>query len=183
MNRGNSQKWLIWGIVVLAVLNLASLSALWYVRLDHQAPPPPRERNASLEDIIVHQVGLDPQQEAKFRELHLRHRQVKDSLENESYRLKEQLQNELFAVAPDTTKMATLANRIGGLEAEFERQVYRHFLELKALCRPDQYPKLEMVLNDLLSASRPRPRAKPDNPPDDRRPPRPDDRNPPRPAN
>jgi len=180
MKLSSTHNWLVWSVVILVVLNITALSALWYSRYSGHHPPRPLRTATPLEDLIVREVGLNQEQESVFRGLHARHRQVKDSLEAESYRLKEQIQNELFAASPDTIKMLVLADRVGNLQAEFEKQVFRHFKELKALCRPDQETKLKTVLSEMLAASQypppplPGEQGKPPRRPDeDRRPPPP----------
>lgn len=153
MDRTQSQKWLTWSIVVLVALNIVSISALWLVRCEQGKPLSARQGNQRLEDIIVSGVGLDKEQETRFRELHARHRAVKDSLENEVFQLKTQIQNELFSPVPDTVKLAAMSAKIGDLQAEFEKQVLLHTLDIKALCRPEQYPQLKTLLDNMLNAT------------------------------
>ncbi len=160
MNQKGAMNWQTWIIIILVLLNIASLSGLW-ILYSNQAPPPPRKENdrTPLEDVIIEGVGLDEAQALQFRQLHLVHRKLKDSLDAETFKLKGLMQKELFAAFPDTAKMSQMVQQIAALHAEHERQLYNHFLDLKRLCRPDQFENLEKLLNEMLVVIKKQPKS------------------------
>lgn len=171
MKNKTGYKWLFWSVIILVVLNISALSGLWYYRFERRPhPPPPPEKGGHLEALMARELGLTEKQVEALASLVAHHHQVTDSIRFASYLLAEKILDELFIASPDTVKMAALADDVGGRQAVFEKEVFRYFLELKALCRPDQHGRLESLLREMLTMSKrrpppPRPHESPDGPP------------------
>ena len=63
--------------------------------------------------------------------------------------LKWELLEEVFAAAPEPETMQDIAAQIGTRQGELETFRYRHFLELKALCQPDQVQKFRALFHEI----------------------------------
>lgn len=185
----------LWAIIVLVILNLSWLTFFWFNQFIPKEPP--REKSAAgTDDFISQELRLDVIQADSVKSLRRVHFLRTDSIKAQMVDINRQMLGQLFAPVPDTAAVRVLSEQIGQKQAEFDRQVYRHFENIKSLLRPDQYQQFKELIFDALKMKDPanghtvddqRPlkedrgqfdeRRPP--PPGDRRPPRADDRRPP----
>ncbi len=154
MNSKQLQRWGIAIILTLLVMNIATLSGLWYITMFDRRPSHEPREAMRFGDMIAQRLELTETQEQEFNQLHNAHRKTKDSLESKIFLLSSEALDEVFAQMPDTLRMNALADSIGALHAEFEKQLFRHFLDIKTLIRPEQMPKLEPLLRGMINFSK-----------------------------
>ncbi|MBI1222456.1 MAG: hypothetical protein GC180_07625 [Bacteroidetes bacterium] len=121
--------------------------------------PASRMLHEGPKELIIEKLHFDAEQIAAYDDLIEIHRKEVRRLQEDIGRLK----NELFAhlsdeIAPQT--FDSLTHRIGYDFSEIERVNYRHFQEIKKLCKPEQmqaFNKLTHELSRLFSPGPPNP--------------------------
>lgn len=130
-------------IVVLIATNLFLLGFIFFSKPPH--PPMPKQ-------VIIKKLGLDKTQTANYLQLTKAHHEVVIALES---KIKEK-KNELYSTLANgngNVNVDSLANAIGQIQTEIEHTHYKHFIEIKNLCRKEQLPafnELSKELGDLF---------------------------------
>ena len=181
MDYFSKKRWAVWGVALLVIMNISALATVWFQqrrspeflrRPESERPEPPQQR---LSQFLKEELALTEAQLRQFAEWQDRHfaqaHATRDAIRN----LKEELFQELSAVAPDTAKAERLAAAIGARQSELEKMTFHHFLDLKRLCTPAQQTQLDALFGELLRMLDPRRQ-----PPPGERPPRDGERRPPR---
>ncbi|MDK9700942.1 MAG: hypothetical protein OEM52_12410 [bacterium] len=157
MERINSNKLLISSILVLIGLNSVTLTGLWFL-IYSKPPAPPMPGNLMPRgDRMFSEMNFDTEQSKALELLHQNHFMNIDSTEDELHQLRTKMVDELFKTIPNTDSLNGYAMQMGVVQAEFEKNVFRHFLDLKAICRPDQLPKLKTTLTEIIDHMHRRP--------------------------
>jgi hypothetical protein len=156
-----------WIIALLVVLNIASIGALWLSVLRRpEAPPrrddqraeavrpePGRSDGARTDDVrlfLERELGLSPDQSAKFEQLRRSHAAGIQAAQREIQRLKKAEMDELLAERPDPARYEALAAEIGAKETEKEKLLYAHLRDLMALCRPEQQDTFRRIMGEVV---------------------------------
>jgi len=133
-------------VIALLLLNFGTLGFLLFRRPPH----PPGAGPAALDQRIVATLQLDAAQQQQFEQLKRTHHQqmqasdgaYREALGNYFALLK----NDSMAPAQRDSLQATLT----GIQNERASVTFQHFTDLKALCRPDQRPRFEALLPELM---------------------------------
>ncbi len=144
-------KLLVGSILALVLVNIASLGGLWYVLSQRQQyPPPPMHNEGQFEDRFGMELGLSEPQLQQFRELENKHHRNTDSINVELYQVRSKILAELKQAVPDTNKLTAYTEQIGILQIKFERKVLSHFLQVKAMLKPEQFDRFCSILNQMV---------------------------------
>ena len=149
MNRLKKMSRSSWWIGILLVLNIITITLLWLGRPDHMMPPP-----QNMGRFITNELGLSEEQAVQFKELQDQHRQQNQVAQSMARELRRALFQELAKSSPDTTRIQDLQNQLARQQAARNETLAAHFLELKAICTPEQQEKLGTI---FLRALRPPP--------------------------
>lgn len=149
MNYFSTQRVITWTILLLILLNLSTLALLWLARFQKPAVPPPKDGDRATEQFLQQELGLTDEQARQFEELRQQHFEQSKPVVDAMQQLKRELLEEVFASAPDQETMQNLAAEIGTNQAALETLRYRHFLELKSLCQPDQAQKFRALFHEI----------------------------------
>ncbi len=142
----NKQRLLALAVIVLLLLNGAVIMLLLRERGPQRHGVRPEDRPKML---VVERIGLDDDQVARYEVLIDAHRRAiaeKDKALGEARRaLFEDLK------ATDAARRDSLVQVIATLQAEVERIHHAHFLEVRALCTPEQLPRFDALMGELSS--------------------------------
>jgi len=146
-----------WMIVLLLVLNLATLSTLWYRELRHPDFGPPRfsGKQDNVSQFLKEEFQWSDSQAQAFERLRSAHQERVRSLMGESMELRRRLLDGLFEAAPDSAAAAELLRQISLKQSELEAQSYSYFLALKQLCGNDQTDRLRRLMTEVIFHDRP----------------------------
>lgn len=145
-------------IVLLLILNLIAMALLWFGQFRKPAPPPQPGTQESLIEgaqFLKKELNLSKDQIQLFIQSRNRQAESSRAVQSKIHQLKKQILDETFKAAPDSLKVQALSNEIGRHQAEFERDLFRHFTDLKSYCSPEQQAKLISILYDMALKSRP----------------------------
>lgn len=132
--------------IAVAVLLVMNVVTVWLLlRHPHRPPGPPPGGGPKM--MVIERLGFDQEQAAKYEDLIVEHRRAIDENDRRMREARTALFNDLRA--PNTAVRDSLANVIGGLQAEVERIHHDHFAQVRGLCHPDQVPKFDALIGEL----------------------------------
>lgn len=148
-------------IILLVLVNVSTLSLMWYWKIKEPHPPvmeqrmdgPPNEGREFLKE----QLKLtDSQMEAvdKVRDEHLLQiKKIREGMKG----LKDKLFSNLSNPDIDTNKLKEITNQIGTYESKIDLITYDNFREVRKICNDEQKKKFDEIILDLLRMNAPRP--------------------------
>lgn len=149
-------------IIILVVMNVASLSFIWYKQLKPPpappAPPPPGREHVN--NFLESELNLTPAQQKQFTEIRKEHAEKTRPMKQKMDRLRRQILQESFSDKPDTEKINLLAEKIGETQKNYERFLSEHFRNLNAACSAEQKEKLKKIFMTSLIPPPPPPHPK-----------------------
>lgn len=146
---------LFWCVMVLVVLNVATLGSFWLLKPPRPSPKGIQERPDG-QRIMEEQLRLSPEQADDFERIREQHFMRTRPLQDKMHRIRLDVLDEIFAPEPDDNKILEMLAELGNLQYQFEDNLYEHFRELKMTCTEQQAEDLKIMLRDLIERTRPR---------------------------
>ncbi len=168
-----NKQWIIGIVVVLMLLNVASIGFFWFKNgpknEDHKL-------HEKLTDFVTHQLSLDSTQQVQYQQLLKAHHEEMRAEDKVLRKAKDELFDHINDDQYDSVSIQKLAAIVGTEEAKMNLITLHHFLQLKAICNKEQQQKLESLLKDILHRMKnsPPPRRNEGGPEGNRPPPRPE---------
>jgi hypothetical protein len=131
---------------LLLVANIATLAILWRDRIrgPRGGPPPRMARN-----LLVREVGFDEAQTVRYDSLVDIHRRLADSLRRAIGQSKRENLEALRDTSLPDASLAQRADLTAALVRQLELATILHFREVRALCRPEQHPRFDGLMQDV----------------------------------
>lgn len=148
-------------VVLLLLLNIATLAYLFYTRKDTERPGPP---GRVVADFIIQQLQLDATQQEKFAELSDRHQGILREVHKADRDLHDIYFNLLKTDHPDTKRADSVSMLIADQRSLMEMATFVHFQELRKLCRDDQKKRFDATIDEIARRMGPK-RPPPGGPP------------------
>ena len=147
-----SEKRTLTGIIILLViLNLATLLMLWLGRPHTLAQPKgPAAEQKHLQRLLQDDLGFDATQANTYSRLRADHRAQSRQLIQEIRQLKKQMFDDVLQDTPQPALSDSLLQLTQEKQAQLERLTYQHLLDLKKLCTPEQQQALRLLMHDLF---------------------------------
>jgi periplasmic protein CpxP/Spy len=155
MNYFTNQKLLIWSVIILVILNLATLSTFWFFgkRMHHQRQG--KHGNEVIQKFLSHELNLSKEQEIKFIQSDKiflsKIAIVFESIHNQKFLLSEKKYNIIL----DTLAVDSIIKIIAKNYADIEKLTYYHFKEISDFCNEKQREKLKLIQKRLLKFCEP----------------------------
>ena len=146
MTNSNSKTgWLI-AIVVLVVINIATLFTIWRIKREHH--PPPNGRSAA--NFLIKELGFDSAQKEKYLALVQQHQQELRGIKEQSREAKA----DFFSLVADSTISEATIKAQAAKAFEGENQVaiktFYHFQQVRALCTSEQKKKFDNIIKEVV---------------------------------
>ena len=157
----SKNKLLFTTIILLVLINVSTLSLMWYWKINEPHPPvfeprgygpPPEGREFLKEQLKL----TDSQMETvdKIRDEHLmKIKKIREGMKD----LKDKLFSNLSNPDADTNMLKEITNQIGTLEAKIDLITYNNFREVRKICTDEQKKKFDEIILDLMRMNAPRP--------------------------
>lgn len=155
MNYFTKNKMFFWCMIILVVLNIATLTSFWLGKSKVIPPIAPRQR-ADGQRIMQEQLELSDEQAQQFEQIRNEHFMRTRPLQDDTHKIRLDLLNETFVSEPDKTRIKNLFTELENKQSQFEKNLFRHFQELKEACNEQQAEELEIMLRNLIENTRPR---------------------------
>lgn len=142
----NKTKFLIILVLLLLVLNAVTLFFL----LGKKDSPKNRPGGGRpYSEYLTKKLNLDTLQVAQLKELRDKHKQELGELWKEDRQLQEAKFVLLKEGSTDSLKLDSLLTLIVANKKKFELAFHNHFLQIRALCRPDQVELFNNTLDEM----------------------------------
>jgi Spy/CpxP family protein refolding chaperone len=142
-------------IIILVVINIISLSFIWYKEMNRPKLPPPQPGGEEVGGFIKEQLNLNKEQKKKFDEYMKEHAVVTSRMNDKIGEIKREILLEAFSANPDSNKVNELVQQISKLHGEYEKYLYFHFQKLASVCNTEQKQRLKDI---FLSSFEPKDR-------------------------
>jgi hypothetical protein len=143
-----------WVVIVLTLINLASLGTILYKTKCAPPPPPFGDNNQPdkkpNKDNRWKNLNLDAQQEKNFRQRGRQYFKEINTINSKRDSLAKIIANELKKEKPDITLMENNSRQMGDCYTQLKVITVHHLIDLKSLCKPDQVLKLDSMYFFLL---------------------------------
>lgn len=147
----SQKKWMVGIIVVLVLINVATLSSFWWMRKPHHPP--------HLEAFFKKELGLTDEQATQFKALQDAHKQKGHQLHDSVKLFRTALFEEALKGTENKVKVDSLVNEISRIEVVLNYNLINHFTDLGKLCNSDeQRKKLDAILKKSAKMPPPPPR-------------------------
>jgi hypothetical protein len=161
MQERSKYKIMGWAIIALAVLNITTITTIFYSRhqLMQRLPIASAGRGISERSSMKFSgryfrdnLGLNDQQMRRFSQFNpiFRHQ-----VQNISFELAEKRHHmllEMTAPACDTIKLNELSDSIGLLHARLKKLTYGYHLNFREICNTEQKQKLEHLFSEMFAS-------------------------------
>jgi periplasmic protein CpxP/Spy len=101
-------------------------------------------------EIITEKLHFDKIQITKYESLILEHQQLINTNEAEINKVKNELYQQLNNSA-ESLKLDSLSKNIATLQQKAEMINFRHFQDIKKICKPEQMPLFKKLVGELSS--------------------------------
>jgi Spy/CpxP family protein refolding chaperone len=134
-----TQKILIAGIVVLVILNLTTLSYIFFTSRNNFCSPP-SEKRWDKKNILKEKLHLTDIQNEQVLQFKKDHRSKVSELRKKIDSLRKQEFETIKSAPFDADKANNIALAIGNAHTDLEKQNIAHFLEIRKILTQDQLP-------------------------------------------
>lgn len=143
-------------IIGLLLINLATLGFLFL-----NGPKPgvmPHEGRRQPKEIIIEKLHFDANQQKEYEKLILWHRGKIDQLDDSIRQTKNTLYSGLSESDINTKTKDSLITLLNAYQKQVEETHFKHFEDIKKLCKPDQQEDFMALTTELSRIFAPRPR-------------------------
>jgi len=109
------------------------------------------ERSRPVSDYMQRELGLNPEQTEKFKQLRDEHRAAVKPVVDDMKRLKDSLYNLLQDPQANDSSARAIAEQIGDKQEEWEILIFHHFEKVRAICDSGQLPKLDTLVHKMIN--------------------------------
>jgi Spy/CpxP family protein refolding chaperone len=147
-----------WLIVILLILNIATLSFTIFSHLPHRPfrelpvnnPVDKEEMHKRNEIFLQRELNLDDEQMNLFRQSRKQHFSAQKELMKKNRMIREELSEAIFQTQFNQNKTDSLITLLGKITIAIETLNAQHFIELRSFCRPDQQQKFGKVFREII---------------------------------
>jgi Spy/CpxP family protein refolding chaperone len=141
-------KFLIRLILVLIIINIASLVYIWWQQTEEKnAPPPKREKDAA--SVLKEKLSLSEEQEKQLKDIREDFFTKEKVLSQLIRQQRDSMNEEMFNDKFDSTQVKVIARRVA--ENEYQMELYRieQAQQLKNICSKEQLDKFHDLVLDI----------------------------------
>jgi len=159
MKAENKHTLMVWSIVVLAIMNISTLTTIVYHQYQSGKGIAQKQLEVDAEKFsgryFRDQLNLSSDQMDKFREFNRPFRMQARSITIELAEKRKTMLTEMAAPKSDIAKLDALSDSIGNMHSQLKKLTYRYYLDMKGVCNIEQQQKLEQLFNDMFSNDAP----------------------------
>ncbi|HEY8388369.1 MAG TPA: hypothetical protein VIK74_07180 [Parasegetibacter sp.] len=154
MNSTSRYKWLVFIIGVLLVTNIAMLAML----VKKKDPPKRENRSGQTQTyqsrtvmILEKEVGFSKEQLEQYQALREDHSTKMRPIIEKIRASKDSFYRLLSLPEISDSLLQATAAKVAEAENQVNLQTFQHFRDIKALCTPEQQPKFEKFIENVIS--------------------------------
>ncbi|MEO5775773.1 MAG: periplasmic heavy metal sensor [Flavobacterium sp.] len=143
-------------VIGLLLLNLGTLGFLFLN--GPKGHRPPREGRQEPKTIIIDKLHLDAQQQKEYAKLIQWHHGEITKLDDNIRQVKNELYSQLSQTETNQKTEDSLITVINSYQKQVEETHFKHFEDIKKLCRQDQMQNFNELTEELSRIFAPKPR-------------------------
>lgn len=160
MKTQSKHTFLVWAVVILAVMNISTLATiLFHKHYSNETVKNTVQNSQQLETdaekfsgrYFRDKLNFDSEQMGKFRSFNPEFRQQARAITIELTQLRNQMHTEMSASNSDTSRLNALSDSIGLLHASLKKLTYKYYIDMKNICNTDQQKQLEQLFGALFT--------------------------------
>ncbi len=141
-------------IVLLLLLNAVTLYLLFSGRHNKHSN---REGGRPDINFISHKLNFDEKQQSEFKILRDQQKTELETLRNNDKNLRDALVTSLKSGVTDSLKIDSITNLLALSRKKMELTFYKHFSQIRAICRPEQLELFNKTLDEMMKRRMPGP--------------------------
>lgn len=158
MRTENSGRWMIWAIVALAVMNIATIATVIHNRnhtrqVAYYSPSAAGEDEASLRfsgRYFRDRLDLNRDQMTRFRDFNFSFRQNARDINVKLGNIRREMLAEMSSENTDTVRLSVLSDSVGLLHAQLKKETYTYYMNFKNMCNREQKEKLDQMFGEMF---------------------------------
>jgi Spy/CpxP family protein refolding chaperone len=160
MKAENKRSWMVWAIVILAVMNLSTILTVIILQNQSRKAGSFVENQQQQEDFdadkfsgryFQEKLDFEYNQMEKFQEINPVFRKQAKAINDELSQIRKQMLAEMVAEKSDTNKLNALSDSIGNLHGTLKKNTYKYYLDIKNICNSKQRKELELLFSETFS--------------------------------
>lgn len=144
-------------IAVIGLL-LINLGTLGFLLLNNKQQHPPHGGRPEPKEIIIEKLNLDKNQQSDYAKLIQWHRGEITRLDDNIRQAKNELYSQLNETETNAKTKDSLIAVINSNQKQIEQTHFKHFEDIKKLCRKDQMENFNDLTEELARIFAPKPR-------------------------
>ena len=139
----NKVKILTIAVVVLILLNAASMAVMYKDRHGHRGP----KSQLGPKALVIERLHLDEEQVKQYEVLIHAHQEMIGKKDDEMMAARKLIYKDLTRPGSPVPDSLTLV--VGNIQRSIEQTHYQHFAAIRAICRPEQFEDYDVLVSDL----------------------------------
>lgn len=154
MNIFSSHKVIIWILAGSLIVTLSILGSLIYHTWAEPQQRISQQGCSSSCMMLFDELDLDADQKSEMENILDHYRDTSAVLVSELRQCRLSLMEELQNGDPDSLQIILLSEELGAFQARMTRMASSQYIQIRAICKPDQVQKLSNVYCDLFGCPR-----------------------------
>jgi Spy/CpxP family protein refolding chaperone len=160
MKTENKNRWVVWALVALAVLNITTLITMVYHKnhvIEQEVVTAPDSINSEKASVLYsgryfrEELNLSNEQMNKFSQFNPEFRQEVRRINLLLTEKRHAMLIEMAEDKSDKNKLNLLSDSIGYLHASPKKVTYIYYLNFKNICNREQQKKLEQLFGEMFN--------------------------------
>jgi len=161
MKTENRNRWMVWAIVVLAILNITTLVTFIYHKnqaIEREIAAIPDPVKSETESMLYsgryfrEELNLSKEQMVRFSQFNPEFRQDARAINIKLAEKRHEMLVEMAEKNSDRNKLNLLSDSIGYLHAELKKITFMYYLNFKSICSQEQQKKLEQLFGEVFNS-------------------------------
>lgn len=149
MNIFTKNRLVFWLLIILVLINISALVSFYYFTRKPAVQAECCSAGDRSQRALTMELGLTPDQGSEVERILSRYREDTRFLADELMKTRRMMLGELSAEHPDTAQIHLRIKEITTLQGEIQLKNVRQYLDLKAVCTPDQAQRLSNLYHEL----------------------------------
>jgi protein CpxP len=150
MNYFNKNKWWLIAVIVLLVVNTATLTIFWLERKSHGLLMGGKPKGAEAQAYLIKELALDSAQQVQYLALVKAHRRGTNEIKHELKNAKDAFFNLLGDSTANEATIKQAADQASAIETQLDVLTFKHFQQIRSICTPAQKVKFDSVIKTVV---------------------------------
>ena len=148
MNYFSQRRLMVLAIVVLLILNLATLGTFWFFKSGKSQESFRKNRPHKVEKFLINKLDFDSRQSQELGRLMEEHRAGAIEILKSMQTYREELYDAISS--EDSLQVEQITGRIAAAQATLDKATYYHFRSIRQICTPEQRQKFDSVIKEVI---------------------------------